>query len=192
MKMERVAGMSENRSEEQLLAACRTGDGEAFEALFRAHHKRVYSIALNFFGGDAGLAADVAQQVFLKIFSKIDDFRAESGLTTWIYRVTVNCCIDEQRRRRRFFSLENFFGEARPRRVPEDGIYEKEISGEVQRAVAALKPKYRLPIVLKYVENLSYQQIAEILGCSPGTVASRLSRGLKMLAARLGHLKGEI
>jgi RNA polymerase sigma-70 factor (ECF subfamily) len=62
----------------------------------------------------------------------------------------------------------------------------------VQKAIASLKPKFRLPILLKYVENLSYQEIAEVLDCSIGTISSRLNRGHKMLAQKLGHLKNEI
>jgi RNA polymerase sigma-70 factor (ECF subfamily) len=65
-----------------------------------------------------------------------------------------------------------------------------EISEVVGREVAKLKPKFRMPVVLKYLEGLSYQEIAEVLECSTGTVASRLSRGLKQLELRLGHLRG--
>ena len=184
--------MTENLPEEDLLAECKKGSREAFESLFVANQKRVFSVALNFFGGDEALAKDITQQVFLKIFYKVGEFQGRSELTTWIYRMTVNACIDEQRRRRRFFSIENFFGEFTVKRGQDDKIHTKEISDEVQKAIAALKPKFRLPILLKYVENLSYQEIAEVLDCSIGTVSSRLNRGHKMLAQKLGHLKGEI
>lgn len=189
--MEQLVLTTENSIDTDLLAACRNGSREAFESLFLTNQKRVYSVALNFFGGDEALAKDITQQVFLKIFYKIGEFRGESELTTWIYRMTVNACIDEQRRRRRFFSLENFFGDFKTR-VPDDKIHRREISAQVQKAIATLKPKFRLPILLKYAENLSYQEIAEILDCSIGTVASRLNRGHKMLAQKLEHLKNEI
>lgn len=193
--MESVARMTENSAQTDLLAGCRNGDRGAFEQLFRTHQKRVFSVALNFFGGRSDLAEDVAQQVFLKLFRKIGDFRAEAEFTTWLYRVTVNACLDEQRRRRRRLNLADFFRfaeAASASSAQDEKIYEREISGEVQKALAALKPKYRLPILLKYSENLSYAEIAAILECSEGTVASRLSRGHKMLAEKLKHLKGKI
>jgi RNA polymerase sigma-70 factor, ECF subfamily len=190
--MESVARMIEKRTETDLLAECRNGSRKAFESLYQTNQKRVYSVALNFFGGNREMAEDVTQQVFLKIFNKIGDFRAEAEFTTWLYRITVNACLDEQRKTSRFFSIENFFGEFRIKKTPDEKFERREVSGEVQQAIATLKPKFRLPILLKYVENLSYQEIAKVLDCSIGTVASRLNRGHKMLAQKLKHLKGEI
>lgn len=190
--MESIARMTEKMTEQDLLAECKNGSRRAFELLYQANQKRVFSVALNFFGGRHELAEDVTQQVFLKIFSKITDFRAEAELTTWIYRMTVNACIDEQRKTRRFFSIENFFGEFRVKKTQDDKFEQKEISGEIQKAIATLKPKYRLPILLKYAEGLSYQEIAEILDCSVGTISSRLNRGHKILAQKLEHLKSEL
>ncbi len=128
----------------------------------------------------------------MKIFGKIGDFRGDAELTTWIYRMTVNACIDEQRKTRRFFSLESFFGEYRVKKTQDEKFERREISGEVQKAIGELKPKFRLPILLKYSEDLSYAEIAKILNCSIGTVSSRLNRGHKMLAQKLKHLKSEI
>ena len=192
--MERLAPMTDKRTESDLLAKCKNGSRQAFEALFMSNRNRVYSVALNFFGGRREQAEDVTQQVFLKIFDKIGDFRADAEFTTWLYRITVNACLDEQRRSRRFLGLTDFFGlaDARTKRTQDDKIYRREISDEVQKAVATLKPKFRLPILLKYVEGLSYEEIAAVLDCSAGTVASRLNRGHKMLAGKLGHLKNQI
>lgn len=190
--MERVALMTEERTEKNLLAECKDGNRKAFETLFLTHQKRVFSVALNFFGGNRELAEDVTQQVFLKIYRKIGDFRGDSEFTTWLYQITVNACLDEQRKTRRFLAFEDFFGVFRAKRTQDERIYQKEISDEVQKAVAKLKPKFRLPLLLKYVEGLSYQEIAEILDCSSGTVASRLNRGHKMLAGKLSHLKNEL
>jgi RNA polymerase sigma-70 factor, ECF subfamily len=190
-RMERLAAMTENRIENNLLAACRSGDRKAFESLYLQNQKRVFSVALNFFGGDEQLAKDITQQVFLKIFYKIREFRAESELTTWLYRITINACLDEQRKTRRFFSLSDFFEKASEKRAQDEKVHSREICDEVQKAIAKLKPKFRLPILLKYVEGLSYEEIAKILECSTGTIASRLNRGHKMLAKKLGHLKNE-
>jgi RNA polymerase sigma-70 factor, ECF subfamily len=190
--MERFAAMTENRTKDNLLTACRDGDRKAFESLYVENQKRVFSVALNFFGGNEELAKDVTQQVFLKIFYKLDEFRGQSEFTTWLYRITVNACLDEARKTRRFISITDFLGVFGVKRTQDEKVYRKEISDEVQAAVAKLKPKFRLPILLKYVEGLSYEEIAKVLDCSMGTVASRLNRGHKMLASKLGHLKGEI
>ena len=184
--------MIEQKTEPDLLAECRNGSREAFELVFLTNQKRVYSVALNFFGGRSDLAEDVTQQVFLKVFSKIGDFRAESEFTTWLYRITINCCLDEQRKTRRFFSIENLFGEFRTKKTQDEKFERREISEEVRKAIATLKPKFRLPILLKYSEDLSYEEIAKVLECSIGTISSRLNRGHKMLARKLGHLKSEI
>ena len=190
--MESVARMTEKMTEQDLLAECKNGSRKAFELLYQTNQKRVFSVALNFFGGRRELAEDVTQQVFLKIFKKITEFRGDAEFTTWIYRITVNVCIDEQRKMRRFFSVENFFGEFRVKKTQDKKFEQKEISVEVQKAIATLKPKYRLPILLKYSEGLSYREIAEILDCSIGTISSRLNRGHKLLAGKLKHLKSEL
>jgi RNA polymerase sigma-70 factor (ECF subfamily) len=192
--MERIALMFEKESERDLLAECRNGNREAMQTLFVQNQKRVFSVALNFFGGNDDLAKDITQQVFLKIFYKVSEFRGEAEFTTWLYRITINACLDEQRKTRRFFSLENLFGfnEPQTNRTSDDRILKKEVAAEVQAAIAELKPKFRLPILLKYVEGLSYEEIAGILDCSIGTVSSRLNRGHKMLAGKLKHLKDNI
>jgi RNA polymerase sigma-70 factor (ECF subfamily) len=192
IEMERFALMTENRTEQELLAACRSGDQRAFESLYVQNQKRVFSVALNFFGGDEELAKDITQQVFLKIFGRVREFRGQSEFTTWLYRITVNACLDEARKSRPLLSLTDFLGVFGVKRTQDEKVYRKEICDEVQNAVAKLKPKFRLPILLKYVEGLSYEEIAKVLDCSAGTVASRLNRGHKMLAGKLGHLKGEI
>lgn len=178
----------------ELLAECRYGNREAMQSLFIQHQKRVYSVALNFFGGNETQAKDVTQQVFLRLLTSLDAFRGDAEFTTWIYRITVNVCVDETRKLRRFLNFGEFFGAGEPATKPrsEERIHREQISTEVQRALKTLKPKYRLPLVLKYVEGLSYQQIADVLELSIGTLSSRIHRGHKLLAAKLGHLKGAV
>lgn len=192
--MEQLALMSQHVTERDLLAECSNGDREAMRILFLEHQRRVYSVALNYFGGNATLAGDITQQVFLRLLTQIGKFRGDAEFTTWLYRITVNACIDESRKTRRFTGLAGLFGFAQPRtkRDQEDRLLSREIATEVQKAVSTLKPKFRVPILLKYVEGLSYQEIAAVLNCSTGTVASRLNRGHKMLADKLGHLRNEI
>lgn len=186
--------MTQNLTQRDLLAECRNGSREAMQTLFVENQRRVFSVALNFFGGNDELAKDITQQVFLKLLTKLGAYRGEAEFTTWLYRITVNTCVDETRKLRRFLNFGEFFGPAGPSIMhgQDERIHSGEISGEVQRAIAGLKPKFRLPILLKYTEGLSYAEIAEVLECSIGTVSSRLNRGHKMLAGKLEHLKNEV
>ena len=192
--MEQTVAMSERRIGEHIISACQQGDRDAFRLLFEAYKDRVYSVALYFFGGDEATAGDITQQVFLKLFTKITQFRSESEFTTWLYRLATNACVDEQRKRRRFLPFGEVFAanEPRERKPQEHSFARSELAGDVQEAVAALKPKLRVAILLKYFEELSYEEIARVLNCSKGTVASRLNRGHKVLARRLGHLRGAL
>ena len=189
--MERCAAMGETWTGERVVEGCRAGDREAFRLLFERHKDRVYSVALYFFGGDEATAHDITQQVFLKLFSRIGQFQGESEFSTWLYRVTTNACLDEQRKRRRFLPFgEAASAEPRARGAQEERVAGAELEGAVARAVASLKPKLRVVMLLKYFEELSYEEIAAAVGCSTGTVASRLNRGHKILARKLGHLRG--
>lgn len=185
--------VTDNRSETDLLSECRSGSREAMQRLYVENQRRVYSIALNFFGGDQDRASDVTQQVFLKLLKKMD-FRGEAEFTTWLYRLTVNQCIDEARKSKRLLNFDDWFSLPEPvtRMSLNEKLQAREISAEVQAVVASLKPKYRVPILLKYVEGMSYQEIAHVLQCSVGTVSSRLNRGHKLLAGKLEHLRSEI
>lgn len=191
--------MNEMASERLLIEACRSGDREAFRRLYELHKDRVYSIALHFSGNDAS-ARDIVQQVFLKLFTKIGEFRSESIFSTWLHRITVNACLDEHRKQRRFISIDDQGGEEEgdenpfiESRVTIETDYSMiERSALVRRAVGRLKPKLRIAILLKYFEDLSYREMAEALGCSEGTVASRLNRGHRELAGLLEALRGDI
>ena len=192
--MEQRAVMPEPIVDERVIEACQAGDREAFRLLFETYKDRVFSIAVYSFGGDETAANDVSQQIFLELITSIRQFRGDSAFTTWLYRLVVNACTDEQRKRRRFLP----FGQAIPmsrieEKRPQEQRYAKlEIADSVQAAIQELKPKLRLPILLKYVEDLSYEEIARVLGCSKGTVASRLNRGHQALARRLIHLRNEV
>jgi RNA polymerase sigma-70 factor (ECF subfamily) len=192
--MEQRALMAEPTIDERVIAACQQGDRDAFGLLFDSYKDKVFSIAVYSFGGDQTAASDVSQQIFLKLMTNIGQFRGDSTFTTWLYRMVVNTCIDEQRKRRRFLP----FGESIPMskiaasRGPEKHYAKREVADCVQAAIQELKPKFRLPILLKYVEGLSYEEIANVLSCSKGTVASRLNRGHQALARKLSHLRGEV
>jgi RNA polymerase sigma-70 factor, ECF subfamily len=192
--MEQRAVMAEPVIDERLIEACRQGDREAFRLLFETYKDRVFSIAVYSLDGDETAASDVAQQIFLKLMTAIEQFRGDSAFTTWLYRLVVNACIDERRKRRRFLPLGESVAMSRieDRRPQERHFARVEIADSVKSAISTLRPKLRLPILLKYMEGLSYEEIANVLGCSKGTVASRLNRGHKELARRLSHLRGHV
>jgi RNA polymerase sigma-70 factor (ECF subfamily) len=175
-------------SERELVEACQRGERDAFRDLFEIYKNKVYSIALRF-SGERTAAMDIAQDTFLKLFSSIRDFRGDSGFDTWIYRLVVNSCFDHKRRTRRWLPLAaDFAGTLRAAGDSLADVLRSEINGSVRRAVDRLSPDLRIVVVLRYTEGLSYDQIAEVLGCAPGTVASRLNRAHKTLERRLSHL----
>jgi RNA polymerase sigma-70 factor (ECF subfamily) len=171
----------------EILEACRRGDRDAFRALYEHYKDRVYSIALYFFHGDAASAGDATQQVFLKLMTVIGQFRGDSGFSTWLYRLVVNTCTDGVRRRNaRALILERSALEAAVRTSShEERLARAQTASSVQSAVSSLPPKFRIAILLRYFAGLSYEDMAKALDCSPGTVASRLSRGHRLLAEKL-------
>ena len=182
--------MAEQLIDGRVIEACRQGDRDAFRLLFETYKDKVFSIAVYSSDGDRALADDITQQIFLKLFTAIRQFRGDSEFTTWLYRLVVNACLDERRRRRRLLPWGEMVDMKKPgERKPQEKQYARlEIAEAVQAAIGELKPKFRLPILLKYIEGLSYDEIASVMGCSKGTVASRLNRGHSQLAKRLSHL----
>jgi len=174
----------------RVIEACQQGDRAAFQLLFETYKDKVFSIAVYSSGGDRAVADDVTQQIFLKLFTAIRQFRGESEFTTWLYRLVVNACLDERRRRRRLLPWgETVAMRNSSEKKPQEKQYARlEVAEAVRAAIGELKPKFRLPILLKYIEGLSYEEIASVMGCSKGTVASRLNRGHSQLAKRLSHL----
>src|SRR5215208_5548623 len=182
--------MAEQLIDGQIIQACQQGDRAAFQLLFETYKDKVYSIAVYSSDGDRAVADDVTQQIFLKLFTAIRQFRGDSEFTTWLYRLVVNACLDEKRRRRRLLPWGDSVAMRNPAdKKPQEKEYARlEVAEAVQAAIGELKPKFRLPILLKYIEGLSYEEIASVMGCSKGTVASRLNRGHSQLAKRLAHL----
>jgi RNA polymerase sigma-70 factor (ECF subfamily) len=181
-----VVNLSDRQVSPEIIRSCRSGDRDAFRALYDAYKDRVYSISLYFFHGDQTVARDVTQEVFLKLMTSIAQFRGDAEFSTWLYRLVVNACMDAARRRKSDAAI----SERSRMALGEPGSQEKEfaraqMAKSVRAAVAALPPKFRIAVLLRYFDDLSYEQMATALHCSMGTVASRLSRGHKMLAERL-------
>jgi RNA polymerase sigma-70 factor (ECF subfamily) len=187
-----VVNLSGRELSREILESCRSGDRDAFRALYDLYKDRVYSIALYFFHGDPAVASDVTQLVFLRLMTSIHQFRGDAEFSTWLYRLVVNVCLDSARRRKSEAVISN---RARMEAVAGPGSQEEDyaraqMANSVRAAVSALPPKFRIAVLLRYFEDLSYEQMSKALHCSMGTVASRLSRGHKMLAERLKGLTG--
>lgn len=187
-----VVSQNEQDITPAIIERCRRGDRDAFRLLYEAYKDKVYSMALYFFHGDAATAADVTQHVFLKLMGNIGQFRGDSGFSTWLYRFVANACVDRTRiAGARARTADPAVLEELPvAGSQEDDLVNAEVARSVRDAVAALTPTVRMAVVLRYFEDLSYAEMADILKCSIGTVASRLSRGHEILArtlAPLGH-----
>lgn len=184
-----VVSQKEQEVTPAVLEACRRGDREAFRVLYEAYKDRVYSMALYFFHGNAATAADVTQQVFLKLLEKIGQFQGQADFSTWLYRFVANACVDRTR------SAWLRASQADPATLEdqpiapshEEAFARSQLANSIQSAVAELTPKIRMAILLRYFEDLSYAEMASALSCSVGTVASRLSRGHEILARKLSR-----
>lgn len=178
--------------ERELVDAARREDRGAFKALYERYRDRVYNLAF-YWLGEAVWAEDVLQIVFLKIYRGLPGFRHEASLSTWIYRIALNECQNQLRRQgARYVPLDAILGsdeEFDTGELPDAEHLERERRQILRDAVMDLSPKLRGVVVLKYVEGLSYDEIAQVLECAPGTVASRLNRALAELETRLHPLR---
>ena len=192
-----LAATHEGVSDEdaRILHGLRAGIEDAYEELIARYQQPVYSIAYRLLGSPAD-AADVVQEVFLKVFRGVGSFREHSSLRTWMYRIAVN----EAHNHHRWFyrhcrrevamdhaaeqsnSLESA---ADPGRSPFDRALESENRTLIEQALANINPVFRTAVVLRDIENLSYEEIAEILQVSLGTVKSRILRGREALRREL-------
>jgi RNA polymerase sigma-70 factor (ECF subfamily) len=189
--MKLCAVTSDFSIDDRTIEACQRGDPEGFRLLFEIYKDRVYSIALYYFAGDEAAAHDITQQVFLKLMTHISKFESRSEFSTWLYRLVTNACHDRKRALRRFLSFDSAQAPEIPerRKSAEQRYLENERERSIRNAIAALKPKLRMAILLKHFEDLSYDEISVVLGCSKGTVASRLNRGHQILARKLAYLR---
>lgn len=178
--------MEATRTTAEAVELCRRGQREGFRLLYELHANAVYSLALRYSGNEAA-ARDIAQEVFLKLFARIREFRGEARFESWLFRLVVNACMDERRRTRRLVALEEV--EMRAVESPARAAQQAALSAAVQEAVLRLKPHLRMAILLRHMQGLSYDEMATAMGCGKGTVASRLNRAHQELAGLLGHLR---
>ncbi|MEW6125881.1 MAG: sigma-70 family RNA polymerase sigma factor [Acidobacteriota bacterium] len=179
-------------SERELVTAAQAGDRAAERAIYKRYNERVFNLVA-YSIGDTVFAEDLTQTIFLKIFRALAGFRFESALSTWIYRIALNECLNHSRRSNpEYVPLDAILGSGQELdwHLPPDVEHQRNERQEIiTQAVMELSPKLRAVVVLKYIEGLSYEAIAEVLECSAGTVASRLSRALSHLESRLRPLR---
>src|SRR5258708_3710741 len=178
-------------SGKELIEGCQRGERDAFRALFEKYTDKVCAIAVRY-AGDEPMAMDIAQETFLKLFAGIRSFRGDASFESWLYRLVVNSCLDQKRKTRGLMPLVDELLDAlqAPDASVLDDVLRNELSSRVRSAVGSLPPEQRMVLVLRYTQGLSYDEIAAILGCSTGTVASRLNRAHKILERRLPRLVG--
>ena len=157
-------------------------DTAAFEVLVRKYQDRVYNLC-RYMLQDPQKAQDAAQDVFLKAYRGLKDFRPDFSIYTWLYRIAVNTCLDYQKKSRREVSRSDPLAEDLPsdRPLPEQLYESREITAAIQLALQKLPKKLSAAIVLREIEGLSYNQIADVLRTSVGTVKSRISRAREEL-----------
>jgi RNA polymerase sigma-70 factor (ECF subfamily) len=175
--------------ERDLIRRFKQGDSSAFEALIRKYQDRVYNLC-RYMLQDPQNAQDAAQDVFLKVYRGLKNFRPDASLYTWIYRIAVTTCLDSTRKSRREAIRSEPLTEDLPSDEPvTERLYESgEIRASIQQALQKLPQKMRAAIILREIDELSYEEIAEVLHTSAGTVKSRISRARK----RLRHLLKKI
>ena len=181
--------------EKELIRKAKQGDMLAFEELVLQHEKMIYNLAFRMMNHSED-ARDISQEVFLKAYRSLSNFDERSAFSTWLYRITHNTCIDEMRKRKgkQNYSLEeeleNEEGSVQ-RQVADDGdtpeekLLREEQKSEIVQALNTLSEEHKAAIILRDVKGMSYEEIAEILEISLGTVKSRISRARNQCKAEI-------
>lgn len=174
-----------------LLKLAKEGDTSAFEKLISQHQKSVYNMAFRMLGNRED-AYDAAQEVFIRVYKALPGFREQSMLSTWVYRITKNVCLDMIRKNKKQNTVsidrETDYGDGPlrmqledPGLTPDETAERNELVKKVREGIAKLPEKHRMIIIMRDMQNLSYDEIAKILRCPEGTVKSRINRARNAL-----------
>jgi len=195
MEQEVNRTMNKELSSEDLMARIAKGDDDAFELLVHRHQTSVLNFIYRFIG-DRTQAKDLAQEVFLRVWQSAKTYEPKAKFTTWLYQITTNLCFNELKssRRKKWFQFLRF-GENQentieeilidPSPSPEELLLSREQSRRITDALQSLPDNQRLALILKRYDDLSYQEIAQILGCSVSAVESLLVRAKRNLQKKL-------
>ncbi len=182
----------EQQEEQQLVQAALAGDRAAFDSLVARHWRKIASVAGIYFR-DPNEVEDVVQETLIRAFQSLTHFRQEASLQTWLIRIAINVCKSRQggfwQRRIRLLSHQEVVeqSDADTGNVAETSLLRNEWERTVRCAVGQLPEKYRLPIILHYMENLSGAEVAKALDLSESAVWARIYTGCRMLRKRLGN-----
>lgn len=185
-------------SDEDLMARVAEDDERSYTELVRRYQGRVTNLISRVLNDRNG-SEDLAQEVFIRVFVHRRNYRRGSKLSTWVFTIAANLAKNEIRRRvrrRNWFSLDaltEVLHDSLPQLADaaegrESGLEREQLQGEVGRAIATVPEKYRLALVLRDIEGLAYEEIAEVLGVPGGTVRSRINRARSMLKRKLEPL----
>jgi len=191
--------MDEQIPSEELMARIVGGSDDAFEILVNRHQTSVLNLIYRFIG-DRTQAKDLAQEVFIRVWQAAKTYKPEAKFTTWLYRITTNLCLNELKstRRKKWFSFnrsdedgEHTFEETLADSGPsaEDLLLEKERSRQISDALQSLPDNQRMAMVLKRYDDLSYVEIAQIIGCSVSAVESLLVRAKRSLQEKMKNFE---
>ena len=180
------------KDQEHIIARARRGDADAFEQLVAAYRNQVFRLAMRMCGNEAD-ADEVAQEAFLSAWKGLPNFRGESRFSTWLYQLTNHAAIDRLRREKRQAAAEDIDGitAADDGLSPQQQVERAETRREVRSALMQLPEEYRQVLVLRFMQELSYEEIGQTLKLPAGTVKSRLNRAkaqLKDILSRSGNL----
>ena len=185
MKRRQRAVPLEQADDRELVRAFVDGDREAFDVIVRRHQRNLYQLCYRFAGNHED-AADWSQDVFVRIFKALPRFKGDAALSTWMYRVCVNACLNRVSARRvSGESLDAASRVAAPDQSPFDQVLQIERAAAVRAAVETLPPKQRAAIVLRVYHQLSHEEIAEILESSVGAVKANFFHALTRLKRAL-------
>jgi RNA polymerase sigma-70 factor (ECF subfamily) len=174
-----------NLEETEMISRCQRGDQEALKEIFDKYNKKVYRIAYGVVR-QREEALDIVQEVFIKLFHSIKNFKGKSHFYTYLYRMVMNTAIDHARKTgKQIISSLDQEGSFQPsddlEKGPERILLQKELEERVKLAMDKLPAEQRAALIFRDVEGLSYQEMAETMGCSIGTVMSRLHYGRKRM-----------
>lgn len=173
-------------TEAELIRLCQQGDEAAFETLIHRYENKVYTLCRRMCGNEQD-ALEAAQDTFLALWRGIGSFRSDAALSTWLYRLTTNACIDHARREKRHGGRISLDDEETgvtltdPAPQPQEALEQQELQRLLREGIAALPAEYRQVLLLRESEQLSYAEIVEITELELGTVKSRISRGRRAL-----------
>ena len=178
-------------NEEQILIEnVQRGEMAAFQELVEKYKQKVFYMALDMTGNHHD-AEDLSQEVFMKVFTAIKDFRGEAKLSSWLYRIAMNTCIDKTRRKHlKLVDIdEKVYEQATPGKNPEQLVQDRATQDQIEQALQKLPPRQRSIFVMRHYNELMLREIAETLGISEGTVKAQLFRAIQRLQKELGAFR---